>query len=291
MLKKALTYFKKSYQLTTGSIKKFPVLILPFAIFCLLELFVLIVITVAPRQPFVIVLGPPIRTLWGDVFLHYPSHFLIVHKLMSLSRMFLAVIAGSLMTGITVYMVGDIYNNKKPDLVSAFTKALKKYVYFFIVTFLVTALFYLSAKFLLLTVGRYFAAGHARLLWIGPKLWLGPMLPTLNFILALGIQSVLIYMIPLIAYDNCNLLKAFFKSFAVFLRLAIPTVLIILIFMLCYIPVTILKHSTPFLINRVFPEFVLIVAVAGIIVGNLVVDALITISTAFLYLEYKNKKR
>ncbi len=283
-----LKYLNQAFSLATASIRKYPVLLLPFVAFSVLELLALLIIYISPRQPFVVLLGPPIRSIWGETFLHFPNNFLLTHKLMSLARMFMAVVFGSLLTGTTVYMVADAYHNKAPKLKDAFGKALKKYIYLFIVTFIVTATFYFSAKFLLGTIARYFAVGHVRLIWLGAQWWLGPMLPVLNFLLALGIQSVLIYMIPLIVYENNGIIKAAYRTFVVFYRLFFPTVVIIFSLMLCYVPITILKHSTPFLINRVFPEFVLVVVFLGILVGNFIVDALITITTATLYLYYRD---
>lgn len=288
---KSFYYLKKAYTLTLSSIGKNPLLLLPFALFSLLEFIALIVIYLAPRQPFVKVFGPPIRTLWGEIFLHYPTNFLLMDKLLSLSRMGMAVIFGSLLTGMAVYMVSDSFKNKPIKINAAFKNSIKKYIYFFVATLIVTMSFYFSARFLLIGLARYFTHGHARLLWLPPQLWIGPMLPAINFLLALVIQSALIYIIPLLVFENYNFLRAFFKTFLIFKRLFVPTLLLISVAMLVYVPITILKHSTPFLIDKTFPEFILLVAILGIVVGNLVIDAFITLSTAFLYLIYKEESK
>ena len=87
--------------------------------------------------------------------------------------------------------------------------------------------FYFSARYLLIGLCYYFTHGHTRLLWLPPQLWIGPMLPAINFLLALGIQSALIYIIPLLVFENCSFLRAFLRSFLIFKRLFVPTVLLI----------------------------------------------------------------
>lgn len=288
---KSFHYLKKAYTLTLSSIRKNPLLLLPFAVFSLFEFAALLVICLAPRQPFIKVFGPPIRTLWGEIFLHYPTNFLLMDKLLSLSRMGMAVIFGSLLTGMAVYMVLDAYQNKPLKAGAAFKSSFKKYIYFLVATLIVTMSFYFSARYLLIGLGYYFTHGHTRLLWLPPQLWIGPMLPAINFLLALTIQSALIYIIPLLVFENCNFFKAFLRTFLVFKRLFIPTLLLICAAMLVYVPITILKHSTPFLIEKTFPEFIIFVAGLGILVGNLAVDAFITLSTAFLYLIYREESR
>ena len=50
-----------------------------------------------------------------------------------------------------------------------------------------------------------------------------------------------------------------------------------------------IDFNIPFLIDRVFPEFVLIVLLLNIAVSSLFIDVLVTVSTAYLYLFAKEK--
>jgi hypothetical protein len=59
--------------------------------------------------------------------------------------------------------------------------------------------------------------------------------------------------------------------------------------MLIYIPIIILNNNTVLLINKFFPEVIVGVVFLGILISSLVIDPLVTVSTALLYLENKTK--
>ena len=279
---------KKACKTTFQSLKNNPALFVPFLIFAIFEFITLIIIYLAPRMPLRIIFGPAIRTFWGEQFLHYPLNFLLLPKLASLSRMFLSVFFSSLLTGMAVSIVFDLYNKKQVKLKASFKVALKKYISLFIVVLILTATFYFTVKIITIGLTRYFIAGHSRLLFLGPGIWIGPILLCLNFILAVLIQSAFIYAIPVLIIDNEKLIKSIIKSLALFKSLFIPTIILVGLPVLVYIPIIVLKYNTTFLINRIFPEFILWVAILGIIV-NALIDLIITTSCTVVYLINKDK--
>ena len=141
----------------------------------------------------------------------------------------------------------------------------------------------------IITVGlvKYFTAGHSRLLFLKPGIWLGPGLMMINFLLALLIQSVFIYAIPILIIEKEKLVKAIIKSILLFKKLFVPTLILVGLPMLFYVPVIILQYNNTILMDRFFPEITLWVLLLSIIVSSLVVDSLATISTAVLYLMHK----
>lgn len=280
---------KKTYQATFRSLKSHPLIYVPFIIFATLESIALSLIYLAPRMPLRLVLGPPIKTFWGERFLHYPANFILLPKLASLNRMALTVILSSLLTGVAVAMAYDIYNKKVVKLSAAFKAALKKYIYLFFVVFIFTLSFFITSKIISVGLARYFIAGHSRLLFLKASLWLGPVLSGINFIIALIIQSAFIYAIPVLIIGNKNLIKSIVTSFALFKKLFIPTLILVGLPMLFYLPIMVLNYNTLFLIYRVFPEFVLLVSFLGIIMSSLVIDPLVTISVTLFYLDTTHK--
>src|SRR4030042_4575140 len=74
-------------------------LCIPFVSFFAFELLSLIILYYSPRQPFRVIFGPPIKTFWGERFLHYPFFFMLLPKLLSTARMVLSVFIGSLTAG------------------------------------------------------------------------------------------------------------------------------------------------------------------------------------------------
>jgi len=284
-----MSIIKKSYSLTFDALKKHRALLLPFVIFIAFELAALLFFYLIPRMPLRPIFGPPIRTFWSERFLHYPLNFLLLIKLASLSRMFLSVLIGSLTTAMAVFIVFDIHNKKAINVKSSFMGSLKKYAALFAIVFIFTALFYFLAK--LVTVGllKYFIAGHTKLLFLKAGLWLGPILTVLNFIIAILIQGAFIYAIPILLIEKQRLIPAIAKSFVLFKNLFLPTVILIGLPMLLYVPILVLGSNAGFLIDKVFPEFVLLVLILGAIVSSLIIDPLVVVSTTFLYLTKRGK--
>ena len=68
------------------------------------------------------------------------------------------------------------------------------------------------------------------------------------------------------------------------------TLLLVGLPLVIYLPIAILNFNSLFLINKLFPEFILVVAILGILLSNLIIDPLITISTTWLYIVHKEKK-
>ena len=277
----------KAYNTSIKSLKNHPALFLPFIIFAILEVIVLVIIYLAPRMPLRLILGPLISTFWGERFLHYPANFLLLPKIASLSRMGLAVIFSSLLSGVAVALVFAVHNKKQIKFKEAFKSALKKYSSLFIVVLIFTLLFYFLVKLVAIGLLNYFMAGHSRLLFLKPGIWMGPILSAINFMLALLIQSAFVYAIPLLIIEKQKLIKAVIGSFVLFKKLFIPTLILVGLPMLVYIPIIILNSKTAFLIDKVFPEFILLVSFLSIIISSLVIVTIVTVSTTFLYLASK----
>lgn len=270
---------KKIYNLTLTSCKKNPIILAPFAIYAILELIGLLVVYSIPRYPLTVIFGPIIRTLWGEMFLHYPSNFLLLPKLASLLRMVTSVTVGSLLTGIAIAI---LYKKSPKD-------AVKKYVSLFLITFIIAALFYCGVKIITIILLKYFFSGHTRLLFIKSNIWFGPILLIINMLMALFIQSAFVYTIPALFSKENKFISAIFESLKFFKKHFGLTLILVGLPMLIYLPITILNHNTGFLIRKLFPEFILLIAFLNLIINSLIIDPLITISTALFYYE-SNKK-
>ena len=275
---------KKTLKATFDAIKHRPVVFLPFLIFAILETLSLIVLNFAPRQPLVAVFGPPIKTFFGETYLHYPAYFLLLARLSATTRMVLSVVFGSFLTGAAINIISDLYHKKQAKLGNSLKSALKKYAALFLIYLLVTALFYYSINICTSLIVKYFMAGHTKLLFLSSKLWLGPLLICINFVIAALIQSLFIYALPILIIDEGKLLGSIWKSMVMFKKLFVPTIILVSIPMLIYVPIILLNSNAGFLMNKLFPEFMLIVAFCGILLSSLVIDPLITISTTYLYL-------
>lgn len=260
------------YTGTLQAFKKKPSVFTPFVIFAALEFLALMIIFLAPRMPLILVFGPPIRTFWGEKFLHYPANFLLLPKLASHSRMLLSIFAGSLLSGLAVSRLYE-----KPS-----KTAFKKYISLFLIVFIISILFYFSVKLIAILLTKYFM-DHRRLLFLGARLWLGPISIVINLTLALLIQAPFVYAIPALIAGEEKFIKAILKSFVFFKKHFVTTLALAGLPMLIYIPIVILNYNTSLLIYKFFPEVILFVSLSSIVVSSLIVDPLITISTALFY--------
>jgi len=286
----SIPLIKKVCKTTLQFFKNNPALFLPFIIFAAVESIALILCYFAPRTPLIFIFGPIIRTFWGERFLHYPFNFFLLPKLTSLSRFALSTIFGSLLTGMAVAIAFDIYNKKEVNLKASFKSAAKKYIDLFTIVFIFSALFYFLVKIIAEGLLQYFLAGHSKLLFLKPALWMGPILLCINFIIALFIQSAFIYAIPLLIIGKEKLIHSITGSFRLFFKkLLIPTLILVGLPMLIYIPIVLLNYNPAILIDKFFPEFILVVLFLGIVISSLIIDPIVTISTASLYLISEQK--
>ncbi|MFC1709813.1 hypothetical protein ACFL2J_07160 [Candidatus Omnitrophota bacterium] len=284
------TILRIVYSNSLKTFKKSSSIFIPFIIFALFEFATLAVIYFIPRNPLRPILGPPISTFWGEKFLHFPTNFTLYPKLLWISKMGLTIFLGSLLTGMAVCLVINIYNKKKISLGAAFRVALKKYISLFIVVLIFTILFYALNKVLFINLVKYFKAGHNSLLFMEPDLWLGPILIVLNFMLAILVQSAFVYTIPILINETANPAKAILRSIILFFKSFFPTIFLVGIPMLIYIPKVILDLNSASLMYRFFPEVVIGFSVLGIVLSTLIMDPIITVCATVLYLKKREEE-
>lgn len=258
---------------TIASVKNRPAIILPFIIFTLIDLIWIFLLFLAPRKPFIALFGPPIRSIFGEKFLHYPVNFILLPQLVSYVRMALAVVFSSLLSGISVAML-----YKKP-----LRTAFKKYSGLFLIVFIIYALFLALIKVYGFLLVKYFMAGHKSLLFIGAKWWMGPISTVAVFMFSVILQLVFVYAIPALIKNDETFIKAVSRGVRFSFKNLLLTFLLIILPMLLYVPINILTQRTPFLIDTFFPEAVLILLITGSIMNSLIIDPLITLTTALYY--------
>lgn len=281
----------KAFSLTFRLFKKHPVIFLPFLAFAVIESCALVALFLAPRFPVNLVVAPLIRTFWGERYLHYPSNFLLLPKISSLAKMTLYVIFGSVFLGTAVGFINEVFTGKKnPQIWTSFFAAAKKYVSLFAAILFVTLIFYYPVKFLNLAILKYFTSGHTKLLFLKSDVWLGPFSIVVNFSIGILLQAAFVYMIPLLIIGNEKLLPAIGKSVLLFKRLFFPTLVLVLLSSMIYIPVILLTYNSAYLIENVFPEIILWILFVGIAINSVVIDALMTVSTTLLFLLHREQR-
>lgn len=280
---------RKVYQDSFLFLKNSPIFFYPFLILIFLEVFSILVLFSIPRAPLNTILGPIIKVKWGERFLHYPLNFFLLPKLVSYARIVLAVIFGSLLTGMAVSIASDGFNNKKPKLGRSFIVSLKKYLFIFIVIALFNISWFFIERIIPNFLVKYFVAGHTRLLFINYKLWQGPISTALNFLLAVIFQSIFIYIIPVFIIENKKFFPSIISAFGFLIRYLKITLTLVLLPMLSFIIIIILNYNSLFLMDKFFPGIILLLIFLGTLLINLVIDPLITASTTLFYLNKRER--
>ncbi len=267
--------FRRSYFYSARALKANPGIFLPFLIFAGLELISLIGLYLAPQAPFRSVLGPIITTFWGEQYLHYPGNFFLLPKLANFARMALSVFAGSLLTGIAIALL-----YKKPAFI-----AFRKYGHLFIVILVLLFIFYMTNRQIHIVLLKYFSTGHKKLLMAGAEMWMGPISVVISQVLALVVQSVLAYAIPVLVLTNAKFPGAIGRSVVFFFRNPLITLFLVGFPMLIALPLIFINYNSVFLMDTFTPEIVLWIGVLGAVINSLLIDPLVTLTTAAFYVE------
>lgn len=247
---------------------------LPFLIVGLVDVFLLIIIYLAPQPPFSAILGPPIKVFWGERFLHYPLNLFLIPRLFDIAHTISTAIIGVLMTGAAVRMLEEVHSGSKPDFGRGLTKSLRAYLKIFVIWLVMFVL--VSAIFRLLPLIFRFKHGTASNLVLGA-----------GFLISILLQALFIYAIPSVIVEEKKIWQAIKRSVSFCLGNFVPTLILVGLPTLIYIPILILKGKLSLAMSKVFPEAVLIFSGLGIII-SIIMDCLITYSTAVLFL---NKRK
>lgn len=263
-----------TWRMTIGLFKQNPIILLPFFIVGLFDVLLLILIYLAPRPPLSALLAPPIRVFWGERFLHYPFNLLLIPRLFDYGHIVSTAFIGVLMTGAAIGMLKQAREGLKPNIFFNLVKSLRMYLRLLVIWLVMFGL--VSAAFKGLPAVFHFKQGAASQIVLSAA-----------FFVSILIQALFIYAIPAVIIEEKKAGAAIKRSMSFSKSVFIPTLLLVALPTLIYIPMIILRGKLPVLMSKVFPETVLIFLGIGIVI-SVVIDCLITSSTAILFL---NKKK
>jgi hypothetical protein len=253
----------------------------PFAVFAAMEIIMLALLYLSPREPLVSVLGPPIRVFFGERFLHYPDNFLLLPRLGSFARSLLYVVAGSLLNGMAAVYIHRAFTGRGEKR-AAFMQAFRRYFALAGISLTVTLLFVGFAR-ALAAVSVYYFSAHPSFLRVPAGIWLGPVAFVADLAAGILIQSLFIYSTAAVMIGRKNIVSAVAASVRIFRRMPLETLLLVTAPVLAYVPVMVLQYKTPFFVS-VNPESVLIIAVFGSLINSLLVDVVVMVTVTYLYM-------
>lgn len=269
------------WKVAFNTLKNNPVILLPFVLSGILKLICLSVILLSIFYPLSIVFAPIIKTLWGEMFLHYPFNFNLMPRLFYYSWIPVYIFIDSLLSGMAIWMVFQANEGKKPKLIESLKKALSKYV---------TLAGFLMAIFLIVYLVNY---GEKLLVFKSVKLkFMASMINSgmldfalvfLNFFIILFIELLFAFAMQFAVLEDKGFFKAIWASltlakrlfFSVFILIAVPTIVLL--------PFSLLKTGLSALVDKTLPEITLLVLGLSVIVA-VFIDAIVTVSLTLLFL-------
>jgi hypothetical protein len=247
-------------------LRKHPKIFIPFIILGVLNAFMLYLLYLTPQRPVAYILAPPIRVFFGERFLHYPFNLFILPKLFNYAKIALGGLLGMLMSAWAISIVSNVVKANKASLLINFKKSIKRY-------FSLLAVW--SLAFILVSlVTKFFKPQN------GSKI----IFTFIYFFLVISIQILFIYIIPLLIIERRKLFSALKENLFVLKKLFMPTIALVLFPTIIYLPILIARAKTELLVNKFFPEIILIILAVGIAV-SFIIDLVITISTTILFLK------
>jgi hypothetical protein len=254
---------------TFALLNKRPKIIIPFLVTGILNIIAIYLLYYAPQRPVSFVLGPPIIRFFGEKFLHYPTNFLILPKLVNYAELAIGALFGMLMTAVAVHMIWDVKNGERALFFVNLIRSLKRYISLLVIW---------GISFGILT-------GVSKILSKTPALKTIPkgQFITLYFFIAVLINMLLIYAVPLLIIKKRNLFGALSHSIVVLAKSFFTTLILVAVPSLFYLPVIMAKSKTVTLIDKFFPEIILTVLITGVIV-SIISELIITTSITVLFL-------
>ena len=262
-----------TWNVTLGTIKKNPVLLVPFLIVGLFDTLILVLIYLAPRPPLSGLLAPPIRVFWGERFLHYPYNLFLIPKLFNYVHIAATAFIGVLMTGLAIGMLKQVKEGLKPNMLFNLIRSIKMYLRLLVIWLMVFGL--VSAV----------VRGLPFVLQIKQGV-ISQIIFYISFLISILIETIFIYAMPAVMIEKKKAWPAVIRSLSLSKKIFLPSLILVIIPTLFYIPIVFLRGKLPALMNKFFPEMVLVILGLGII-ASVIIDCLITCSTTILFLNQK----
>jgi len=272
------------WAMTFRTLRRYPVIIVPFLIVALLEAIVLALAYLAPRPPLSAILAPPIRALFhypfgstgsGEAFLHYPVNFLLLSKLLYIGQIIIGATVGVVMTALAVRMISQANEGLRPTWGINLRDGILRYFTLF--------MFWAVVFFLETTASRGL-----------PRVFSDPSFRQVLFYLSLGlvvlVETFFAYGVAAIMLENQRTWRAIIRTLSVAGRTFLPTLILVIVPLLFQILFVFIRGRIPQLMIKFFPEITLFILGLSILVG-FITDCILRTSTVILFLVKRDTER
>lgn len=280
---------KKNWISSLGFIWTKPIIVLPFLIIAFLEGLALELLYFSTRRPISIIAEPIIRKYFGENSLHYPGNLLVLPDLFYYVDIAIYIFVNIFLIAISINIVKNIKMNLPVKISALIKNASKQYLSFVIFGIIMICLIAPLKGLNLFVFSKLTSFGLKHLPGIGTQPYYIGLLFSL-FLSNIILQAFLVLTIPIMVIEKKPFIKALGGSINLGFRNFFSLFSLIFLPFLLYFPISLLKIGSTKLAEKTFPEIILYVMAAGIILGVLI-DCFVYICASQFLLDKEESKK
>ncbi|MCM8756785.1 MAG: hypothetical protein NC817_01965 [Candidatus Omnitrophica bacterium] len=248
--------------------KRYPRILSPFFVVLVTNILILYILYLIPQKPISYLLAPPVRVFWGEKFLHYPFNLFLLPKLFYYANILSTSLIGVLMTALAIGMIKESYLGYIPTIGKNLFLSLRKYFTLLMVWIVILVLSE--------TLTRIFRSIEYR----NHSLFISYLINSIGIF----IQLFFIYTMPAIVVEDRKFFSGLKENFSFLKNVFLTTFTFILLPTLFYFPLLGFNKLLPSMIERFFPEVIIIFILASIFIST-IIDILITTASTLIFLK------
>jgi hypothetical protein len=272
---------RKNWLAAFSLIRQKPLVLLPFIFIGFLETLTLELLYFSNRRPLSLFFAPFIRKFWGERFLHYPEHLILLPRLFYYAQVVIYILLGAALCAITVQMVKNLRANLPLKANALIKNILRRYLSLFLFALFVMILMFALRRGELIIFRKLMPIAakhlHPTLIKLSPY-----FLATLMFFVNVILQTFLILAIPIIIIEKKAVFRALGRSLLLGLRNFGTLFALICLPIMLYLPITLLKTGALELISKTMPEINLWLSLIGIVISIFVESFVLICATQFI---------
>lgn len=282
MPKKNISYLIKSF---LNLVFTHPRVFIPFLVMGLIQIVILLLVFLSPQTPMSVFIGPPIRTFFGEAYLHYPNDLILLPKIFQNLQIPLDMLLGPLIAGCTVVLIASCVQCK--DVTQSWMRSIREVWPKYLQLFILTIATYYAVSYLMVGVksGLQFIQTHyPNKMYHLPKIMPMAILAISNFVLASLFEVCFIYAFPAMLLEQRPFFRALKRSFEVVSRNLFTTIVIVVLPLGAHFIFTSIRNFIPIVIQRTgFPEISVWILMISVL-SSFLLNSIITISTTLLFI-------
>ena len=239
-------------------------LFIPVGVSAIAKTVLLALALLAPFPPFSNLLAPVIRYFWSEIYLHYPYHLGLASRWFRRLDLFLPVFLEGFLIAMAALLVRQVIAGRPAKLRQVFADAFRRYPALLILTLInvLLALVLVQAVFIPIRLIL------ERVSFLAKSPFTAAFLPGITTLVVIAaVESLFIFAIPLCVMENRPWGSSLVGSIRTSLQAYRWIFLTILAVTLCYLPVILVRQGSMGLVEGPWPESILLIYAARIVVA------------------------